>query len=375
MPTKNIAICCDGTANEFSADRTNVVKLFSVLLHDSSRQVAYYHPGLGTMEPAGALTPWSRKVTKLMGQAIGYGLSSDIAAAYIFLMQHYSPGDQVFLFGFSRGAYTARAVAALLRAYGLILPGNESLVPYAIRMQMAIHKAGGHDPANFARYCQLANDFKNCMSVECKVHFVGVWDTVCSVGWISNPLSLPYESNNPDIAVGRHAIAIDERRAFFRTHLWIPPQDPSKEVGPKDVLQVWFPGVHCDVGGGYAEKESGLSKVAFKWMLEEAKAHGLLTIPEREVEVLGGTAGSTYCPPDAKAARHESLKGWWYLGEFILKKHYDWKSGKWGRRANLFRRRTIPPKSCIHESAYMRGGDYVKLLPPDAIKVQTRQGA
>src|SRR5215212_195135 len=140
MP-KNIVLCCDGTANEFSQDRTNVVKLFYTLVEDPARQVAYYHPGLGTMEPAGALTTFSRKITRLLGLAIGYGLENDIRDAYVFLMNCYEPGDSVSLFGFSRGAYTVRAVASLLHMYGLIPKGNDPLVPYAIRMLRAINKA------------------------------------------------------------------------------------------------------------------------------------------------------------------------------------------------------------------------------------------
>src|ERR1035441_8505297 len=131
---KNIVICCDGTANEFAKDNTNVVKLYYTLEQNPTKQVTYYHPGLGTMEPAGALTTFTRKFTKLLGMTMGYGLSNDIRDAYTFLMERFEPEDKVFLFGFSRGAYTVRAVASLLRMYGLIQGGNEPLVPYAIRM-------------------------------------------------------------------------------------------------------------------------------------------------------------------------------------------------------------------------------------------------
>lgn len=138
---KNIVVCCDGTANEFAADNTNVVKLYYALEQDSASQVTYYHPGLGTMEPAGALTTFSRKATKLLGMALGYGLSRDIQDAYTFLMENFEANDKVFLFGFSRGAYTVRAVASLLRMYGLIRSGNEPLVSYAIRMMLGITRA------------------------------------------------------------------------------------------------------------------------------------------------------------------------------------------------------------------------------------------
>jgi uncharacterized protein (DUF2235 family) len=365
MP-KNIVLCCDGTANEFAKNRTNVIKLYSTLVQDSPLQVTYYHPGIGTMEPFGSLSPLTRKFTRLLGMAVGYGLENDLRDAYVFLMQKYEPGDSVYLFGFSRGSFTVRAVASLLKMYGMIRKGNESLVPYAIRMLMGIESAKG-DSASVRNYFDLANEFNRTMScTKPRIRFVGVWDTVSSVGWVENPLHLPYESSNPDIEVGRHAISIDERRAFFRSHLWMPPKDPAKAYGPKDMLQVWFPGVHCDVGGGYAEMESGLSKYALGWMLEEAKEAGLLTVPQKELEVLGRGGNPQYVAASQDACLHESLTPAWWIAEFIPKKHWNWQKGAWEHRMNLFRRRTIPPGSWIHESAYLRGADYAKRLPADA---------
>ena len=139
---KNIVLCCDGTANEFSDHNTNVVKLYQLLEKDPARQVTYYHPGVGTMEAVGALTSVARKITKVLGYVIGYGLEDDVRAAYLFLMRTYSPGDRIFMFGFSRGAYTVRAVAALLHMYGLMEGNNEALIPYALRLQSAISKEG-----------------------------------------------------------------------------------------------------------------------------------------------------------------------------------------------------------------------------------------
>ena len=370
---KNIVICCDGTANEFAKDNTNVVKLYSTLDQDPARQVTYYHPGLGTMEPAGALTTFSRKITKLLGMALGYGLSNDIRDAYVFLMQFYEPGDKLFLFGFSRGAYTVRAVASLLHMYGLIRPGNESLVPYAIRLMLGVNRVDeDKDKETKQLYFELAGDFKATLSrAKCDPWFVGVWDTVSSVGWIENPLKLPYIANNPAIAIGRHAISIDERRAFFRNHLWRVPNDPTAAWGPKDVKQVWFPGVHCDVGGGYPERESGLAKLALCWMLQEAKAAGLLVNPAKEQEVLGSTASGKHAPPDPNATIHESLRGFWHLAEFIWKKHYDWRTGREGRRMNLYRRRTIPPGSLVHDSVFQRKDNYSARLPAKSVSVRT----
>lgn len=376
---KNIVICCDGTANEFAKNNTNVVKLYSALRRNPATQVTYYHPGLGTMEPVGALTTWARKVTKVLGMAFGYGLANDIRDAYVFLMKHYEPEDKAFLFGFSRGAYTVRAVASLLHVYGLAQPGNEALVPYIIRMMLGIQRAtdSTDSTADGRRavidYFTLAQDFKRMMArTDCKPWFVGVWDTVSSVGWVENPLKLPYVTSNPDIEIGRHAIAIDERRAFFRSHLWRTPADKSQPHGPKNLKQVWFPGVHCDVGGGYPESESGLANVALEWMLDEAEEVGLEVDPVRRGEILGQAGGNRYVRPDSKAMAHESLKGAWHLAEYVPKKHFDWQTRKEVRRMNRCRRRTIPPNSLVHVSAYERGGDYQKRLPPDAVRVNRK---
>src|SRR5260370_3230046 len=130
---KNIVICCDGTNNQYGTTNTNVVRLFTTLVQDE-RQVASYHPGLGTMGAPGAWTRASQWFSRLLGQAIGRGLADDLCAAYVFLMHAYEQGDRVFLFGFSRGSYTVRALAGMLHMFGLIRTGNESLVPYVIRM-------------------------------------------------------------------------------------------------------------------------------------------------------------------------------------------------------------------------------------------------
>jgi uncharacterized protein (DUF2235 family) len=281
---KNIVVCCDGTA------------------------LTYYHPGPGTMGAPGAWTRVSQWVSQLLGQAIGRGLKDDIRDAYVFLMHHYEPGDRVFFFGFSRGAYTPRVVAGMLHMFGLIRRGNEPLVPYAVRM-LTKHT----DDYAF----RVAAAFKATFSRPCTIHFVGVWDTVNSVGWFWDPVRIPYAANNPDIAVGRHAIAIDERRAFFRTNLW-RPQDAKGTRGPRDLKPVWFPGLHCDVGGGYPEAESGLSKVALEWMVGEAEAHGLLVDAGKRDEILRrfGPAGYTplatrsiYLRSTAKSAGAEVIRG------------------------------------------------------------------
>jgi uncharacterized protein (DUF2235 family) len=375
MP-KNIVVCCDGTANEFKQDRTNVVKLFFALVKDPVVQACYYHPGVGTMAAPGFATKVGAKVAELAGLAFGYGLNDDIAGAYIFICRNFQPQDKLYLFGFSRGAYTVRAVASMLHMYGLVPADNEGLVPYAVRMMWAIRAlqkrakpTAAPDP-RVEQYFGLASEFKVTFSRECAPHFVGVWDTVSSVGWLSNPLSLPYTANNPDISIGRHAVAIDERRAFFRTNLWRPSPDPA-QAGPKDLKQVWFPGVHCDVGGGYPEPESGLAKIALKWMIDEARLAGLM-LDERKVSLVLGECGQGYAAPDPDACLHESLTPYWKPVEFVPKPH--WEHGQTTWRANRSRRRTWPPKPCVHDVAWLRdGGRYAERLPTDALRLSLAQ--
>ena len=135
---KNIVICCDGTGNEFGQSNSNVVKLYKVLTR-SDVQITYYHPGVGTMGSRNALTRFGRWWTRLIGLAFGYGISDNVADAYQFLMRNFQTDDSVYIFGFSRGAYTARALCGMLRIVGLLTQGNEGLIPYAIRMMKQKH--------------------------------------------------------------------------------------------------------------------------------------------------------------------------------------------------------------------------------------------
>ncbi|NYJ13049.1 uncharacterized protein (DUF2235 family) [Rhizobium leguminosarum] len=334
---KNVVICCDGTANQFAADKTNVIKLFSTLVQDA-QQVAFYHPGVGTMEPDGAITDLGRKVRRVLGMAVGWGLEKDLAHAYNYIMNVYEPGDRLFLFGFSRGAYTVRALASVLSMYGLFPKGNEPLVPYAIRQLIGFNDDNGKADEKF----KLAADFKTTFSsVACPIHFMGVWDTVSSVGWIANPLRVPHSAYNPDVLHARHAIAIDERRAFFRTNRFTAP--PPGYPTP-DTVEVWFPGVHCDVGGGYAADESGLSKLALEWMLAEAVALGLCCDRTKAKALLSEDEEIS-----ENGTMHWSLRGWWWLAEIVPKR--KWRGG-W--RVNLADRRTVPEEALIHRSALAR---------------------
>lgn len=368
MP-RNLVVCCDGTANQiFAGDDTNVVRLCAVAIKAPDRQIIYYGPGLGTMEAEGALTWIGRAWTRLAGLALGYGIANDIAKAYAFIVANYQPGDRVYLFGFSRGAYTARAVASLLKLYGLLRIGNEALIPYIVRELL-------HFDAPFAyilqrvapdrlkkrvdeKFAKARETRKTFATREVKPHFVGVWDTVSSVGWFFSPTRIPYTAVNSDIEVGRHALALDERRAFFIRNLWqFDPTQPAK--GPLNIKEVWFAGVHCDIGGGYRESQSGLAKLALEWMLREAEQHQLLIDDAARQRVLG-EAGQGRVRPNPNAKMHNSMTGLWFLAEFV-----PLVSGLRGKlRINFFRRRIVPSGALIHESVFRRNG-YDRPLPPE----------
>jgi uncharacterized protein (DUF2235 family) len=161
MP-KNIVLCCDGTGNEFGFANSNVVKLYSVLdLSSPDRQIAYYHPGLGTMGAPTALTKFTKWWTRLFGLMFGRGLMDDIGDAYSFLMDGFSAGDTVFIFGFSRGAYTARALAGMLHMFGLVRKDAPVLIRYVTRM----FRVKGRE------IFPLAAMFNSTFSVTCAAHF------------------------------------------------------------------------------------------------------------------------------------------------------------------------------------------------------------
>jgi uncharacterized protein (DUF2235 family) len=342
MP-KNIVICCDGTGNEFGNRNSNVVKLFTALPPDPIRQVAYYDPGIGTLGAQNALTGMGKWFTKVLGLAFGFGLLGNVGDAYRFLMQNWVPGDFLYLFGFSRGAYTVRVLASMLHLFGLLPGDNEQLIPYILRSLKRMDKDG----------VILAAKFKKVFSLDCKPHFVGVWDTVNSVGWISDPLKVPYTRNNPDIHIERHAVSIDERRCFFRQNLWGDP------VAAQSCKQVWFAGVHSDVGGGYLEEESGLAKVTLQWMIAEAVTAGLLVNPSDVDDVLGKSAGSQYAPVNASGMLHNSMCGAWNILEYLPRRHWNATLHPPRNEWILYRKRPryIAPGSVLHQAVLDRKND------------------
>lgn len=399
---KRIVLCCDGTGNEFGDQNSNVVRMYQCLSavdQAGVAQLTYYHPGVGTMGAKNALTPFTKMVTKILGFAVGYGIRENIADAYRFLMLNYEPGDEVFLFGFSRGAYTARALAGMLQMFGLLRSGNEGQIPYAMRLY------GRKDRSEFwARWFgrqdkfALARLFKRTFCRECEVRFLGLWDTVSSVGLIDmlsmKPANMPYTAKLEGVKTARHAVSIDERRAFFRQNLISP--------GHPDLKEVWFAGVHSDVGGSYAEYTSSLSKITLAWMFREAQGAGLGLDAAKIAEALG--ENSRFMQPRVAAAQHDSLfkaglTPLWIALEFFPKWHRQKKAmpvepapadpaippecrylfrkpERYASRLypNLFRRRSMRPwvlpngavkPVVIHESVFLRRGQLPQYRPPN----------
>jgi uncharacterized protein (DUF2235 family) len=353
---KNVVICCDGTGNEIETQFTNVLRLFHILVHDTPEQQTFYLPGVGTMEAPGISTFIGRRGSIIVGQATGLGIYTNVERVLSFVMRNYNSleGDRLFLFGFSRGAYTLQIVASLLHMWGLFRKGTEHVVPYAIKFSSQI---GSKDDVQ-QRYKSCAEIFKQTFSrCVCPIHFMGMWDSVSSVGGpLSDPVGMPYIRYNPSIQNGRHAVAIDERRAFFRSELWQGP-----DASDQDIKQVWFPGVHADIGGGYPEAESGLSKITLQWMIKEAVAKELL-VDSNRCETILGKQGGDYIPPNPDGEIHDSLKSFWKAAEFLPKRVW---SADFGRmlRMNGGRWRTLPPGSMVHESVYQRGGgNYARRL-------------
>jgi uncharacterized protein (DUF2235 family) len=331
---KNIVICCDGTNNKFGLCNTNVVRLTQVAEQDAATQLVYYDPGVGTLPELGALTAFEKRLSEVKALAFGTDVETKVGTAYAHLMEVWQPGDLVFLFGFSRGAYTARVLAALLHSLGLLPPGNTHLIPYVLRIFASLRG----QPPDSSEYWKLSNSFRWTFARpiperddrRLAVHFLGVWDTVASVGWIWNPASYPYTHSNPSVKIVRHAVSIDERRWFFRQNLF-------GQVAEQDAKERWFAGVHSDIGGGYPEEDGGLWRVTFEWMLKEAREKGLRV----DLSRLDRVRTRTPIPNDPWAEpKHESLEGaMWSIAEFVPKRVYDptTKKLKWGIGARGFR--------------------------------------
>ena len=372
-PNKNIVICLDGTGNRFEVCNSNVVKLFQVCARDHS-QIAYYDPGVGTLGDAGYKTSLGRRVNAALGSALGVGLMKNVEEAYAYLMAHHAQGDRIYIFGFSRGAFTARVLAGFINRCGLFEKGCQNLIPYAMEsfIEQQNSAATAEETQDFFR---LRSSFRRTFgrrfqvkgrdeppSLQTPIHFLGLWDTVKSYGNLYNPSRIPRESVNESVGIVRHAMALDERRAFFPQMHW------RRKGKGQDVREVWFAGVHGDVGGTPRETGSGLSKITLDWMLCHAVEAGLQIDGDDYLRIVHGVLARAdgYAPaiakPDPAALRHESLTGPWWLIEALPWRRNDGPEDGlnhgplcwWRGRREQERMRAVPGSAVIHGSTLER---------------------
>jgi uncharacterized protein (DUF2235 family) len=319
--SKNIVLLSDGTGNSSSKlFTTNVWRLYRALdLTTPGQQIAYYDDGVGTS---------SFKPLAILGGVFGFGLKRNVIDIYSFCCRNYQPGDKIFGFGFSRGAFTIRVVAGFIARVGLVrYDGNEehlardAKIAYREYRKVRNFRSGGNilvgplralrDWVSHVIFRKPAFRQLDLVRIE-KFDFLGVWDTVDAYGgpieeitraidyWYW-PLSMPDQFMTQKVGRACHALALEEERDAFRPVLWddryvrgrdglypvhqdwTPPRppDPGKpHIDDERISQVWFVGVHSDVGGGYSR--DGLAHLALAWMMERAKVYGLTYLPLQE---------------------------------------------------------------------------------------------
>jgi uncharacterized protein (DUF2235 family) len=302
---RRLVILCDGTWD--SADRggaaSNVVRLARTIkpvAEDGTSQIVYYHPGVGT----------GNGLDRLIGGGTGVGLARNVRDAYAFLVNNFQAQDEIFLFGFSRGAYTARSLAGLIGTIGL-LP-KQSMGDFLDAW--AYYKLTREQRRPYeTTFEQRFRGRRSDVPVKC----LGVWDTVGSLGiptdglfgWL-HPCRSVYQFL--DVELGAHvehafqALAIDEKRSAFRPAVWQPARQPVRGAPVQTVRQVWFAGVHSDCGGGYPVH--GAADLAFLWIASQVAP--LLALDDDCVQ---GELDRTQVQ-DA-ATLHETLTWiWWAIG-------------------------------------------------------------
>lgn len=317
MAVKNLIICCDGTWQELSQRfPTNVTRLTRALAPTATRggqtipQVIFYDDGVGV--GTGVLD----KTTRILGGALGHGLDRKVLEAYEFLVLNYQPGDRIYIFGFSRGAYTARSVAGLLRQVWILKRENASEIERAIAMYRD-HDKDAVETQRFRRnFCHVGEPALETREFDANapartvtkavdqtgwIQFLGVWDTVGSLGIprglpFSEQINGKYEFHDTTLSRfvwnARHAVAIDERRETFTPTLWTNIDRLNTNADADAVpyeqrpyQQTWFPGGHGAVGGG--ESDGGISLAPLLWMMDGALKAGLAFDAEQLADFTG----------------------------------------------------------------------------------------
>jgi len=269
---KRIVVCCDGTWNTANQEQggvpcpTNVAKITAALAEQDAngvQQIPLYQPGVGTNR-------WKR----LRGGAFGVGLSRNIRTLYHQLIKIYEPDDEIFLFGFSRGAYTARSLAGLIRKSGILQPRHAARIEEA----WSLYRNSPDKPS-----APGPTRFRESYSFQPRIRFIGVWDTVGELGvpvlgprWVkpiwrhvNKRWSFHDTVLSSQVDGAFQALAVDEQRSVFEPALWHKQPDAEGQ----ELQQLWFAGVHCGVGGGLTD--SRLSDIALLWIADQAGRYGL----------------------------------------------------------------------------------------------------
>ena len=335
--SKKIILCADGTWNTphgpaAQPNDTNVRKIYELILDDPS-QLKYYDSGVGTDG-----TPFEH----FFGGSMGSGLFQKIQDGYEFLSYVWDPGDEIYILGFSRGAYTARSLGGMIATFGV---PNRNLDNQTVKRIFDAYRTTDHTQRLAAKN-SLNADYG---LADVTIRMVGVWDTVGALG-IPGHLFDDFDQEkygfldttlNPCIDKAFHAVAIDERRASFLPTLWSNP-DGTPRANDDQVHQVWFPGVHCDVGGSYAETQ--LSNITLRWMIDNAKAQGLLFDDAAVDSCLSPK------PFDPNGPAHD-----------------EWKIIPWG----LPKHRTIPANAVLSNTVKIRMNGQPTYIPENLLNKST----
>ena len=262
--SKNIVFCADGTWNT-DQKQTNVSKIWAGSFDDPT-QVVFYDDGVGAD---------GNIIVKLLGGAAGIGLWKKIKIGYQTIAAVYAPEDPLYIFGFSRGAYTARCLAGMIARCGLPTKGDPNAI---VDVAFDVYRRF-KDPSALAPYAMF----------DAKITMVGVWDTVGALGIPAlfggaDPIVYGFLDTglHPDVLNAYHAVAIDEHRTEFLPTLWTSKPQPGQVLE-----QVWFCGAHCDVGGGDAPRLAGqpsLADITLAWMASKARPLGLRFRPEFDAQ-------------------------------------------------------------------------------------------
>jgi uncharacterized protein (DUF2235 family) len=355
---KNIAVFADGTGNTIGKHDSNVLRLFRMTdVRNRDRQLVIYDPGVGARTPKEELrrafpeadsvalidsfeSSWlMRQAVWLLGLGFGYGTERNIKKLYGELARSYEPGDHLYIFGFSRGAFTVRSLAGLIYRCGLLKGDHGDRIDQAYDLYRR-HFEQAKSSKQLRERKREVEDFRQMFSDPCNIRFLGIFDTVKSVGYL-RPKNLPHTRPNAIVQTVRHALALDERRSFYVPTTWGGLDDDTRPavyvpacwnptchppIRWQDAEEVWFAGCHSDVGGGYAPDKASPADVSLRWMLEEARAHGLQISSDANLSALATTVEPSHLHDEMtrRGTLHDWIcRTWWRCAERFPRRDLD----------------------------------------------------